>query len=208
MKAGVAASAASPQTGRMTSRAVPLDRPATYADLEALPEHVKGEIIDGALYTQPRPRMRHSRAGGRVFGRIQGPYDFDADGPGGWWILIEPGIELPDSPEIAPDVAGWRRERLTPPRSREAIRVAPNWVCEVLSPSNRAYDRKVKFPYYARIGVSHLWVVDTEAHTVEIKKLIDGRWTEIAVFADDDVLCAEPFEAAPIPLAPIWLPET
>src|SRR5262249_55860674 len=145
----IAAPFGSLHTRGMASLAVPLDRPATYADLEALPEHVKGEIIDGVLYTQPRPRMRHSRAGGRIHGQIQGPYDFDVDGPGGWWILIEPGIELPRSPEIAPDVAGWRRERLTPPPPNEAIRVAPDWVCEVLSKSNRTYDRKVKFPYYA-----------------------------------------------------------
>jgi Uma2 family endonuclease len=191
----------------MTSPTQPLQRPATYADLEALPEHIKGEIIDGVLYTQPRPRMRHSRAGLALGRAISGPYDFDADGPGGWWILIEPGIELPNAPEIAPDIAGWRRARLPPPDPDDPIRVAPDWVCEVLSRSNRAYDRKIKFPFYAKVGVSHLWVVDTAAHTVEIKKLIDGRWTEIAVFADDDVLCAEPFEAVQIPLAPIWLPE-
>lgn len=35
-------------------------RAATYADLEALPGHVKGEVIDGVLHTQPRPRGEHS----------------------------------------------------------------------------------------------------------------------------------------------------
>lgn len=196
-----------PQTRRMPSLAVAMDHPATYADLEALPEHIKGEIVDGVLYTQPRPRMRHSRAGGAIFRGVSGPYDFDAD-PGGWWILIEPGIELPRSPEIAPDVAGWRRDRLSVPSPNDPIRVVPDWVCEVLSPSNRSYDRKVKFPFYARVGVSWLWVVDTAARTVEIKKLIEGRWTEIAVFSDDDVLRAEPFESVGIALAPIWLPES
>lgn len=192
----------------MTSLVQRLDRPATYADLEALPDNIKGEIIEDVLYTQARPRMRHSRAGGAMFRGLGGPYDLDPDGPGGWWILIEPGIELPRSPEIAPDVAGWRRERLQPPAPRDPIRVVPDWVCEVLSPSNRTYDRKTKFPYYAKIGVAHLCVIDTEAHTVEIKKLIDGRWSEIDVFADDDILCAEPFDAVKIPLAPLWLPET
>ncbi len=33
-------------------------RPATRADLEALPPGVKGEILKGVLYTQPRPRAR------------------------------------------------------------------------------------------------------------------------------------------------------
>ena len=42
-------------------------------------------------------------------------------------------------------------------------------------------------------------------HRQEIRKLIGGRWSEIAVFADDDLLRAEPFEAVEIPLAQLWL---
>lgn len=197
----------------MTSR-VSLGRPATLADLEALPAEVKGEIIEGVLYTMPRPRIRHSRAAGAIFRQLSGPYDHDADGPGGWWILIEPGIEQPDSPEFAPDLGGWRRDRFTAPPPGEPIRILPDWICEILSPSNRRYDspsnrrydRHTKFPYYARVGVPYLWAVDTDAHTVEIRKLIDGRWSEIAVFADDDRVRAEPFEEVEIPIAQLWLP--
>lgn len=96
----------------MASLATDLHRPATYADLEALPAHIKGEIIDGALYTQPRPRMRPSRAGLALSRIVSGPYDFEARGPDAWWILIEPGIELPGATEIAPDIGGWQRSRL------------------------------------------------------------------------------------------------
>jgi Uma2 family endonuclease len=180
-------------------------RPATYADLEALPPGIKGEIIGGVLYTQPRPRAPHSRASsflGRSIGR---PFDDGLDGPGGWWILVEPGIELPDSPEVAPDIAGWRRERLPELPVDEPIRTVPDWVCEVLSPHNRTYDRRVKFPYYAQVGVAYLWVVDPPARTIEIKKLVDGRWSDIAVFADDEMLRAEPFEGIEIPLSPLWV---
>lgn len=191
----------------MASLAVLLNRPATRVDLEALPADVKGEIIDGVLYTQPRPRAPHGNASGGMFHGVSGPFHFDPRGPGGWWILPEPGIELPDAPEVAPDIAGWRRERLPRLPTREAIRLAPDWVCEILSPSTRAYDRRVKFPFYARVGVGHLWVVDTQANTVEVKRLVDGRWSEIAVFADDEVLSAEPFEAAQIPLRPLWIAE-
>ena len=190
------------------SNAPKLGRQAIYADLEALPEGVKGEILDGVLYTQPRPRFRHGRAAGTIF-RALGAYDSEGPrdpGPGGWWLIIEPGVELPNSPEVAPDVAGWRRERFTPPGPDEPIRVVPDWVCEVLSRSNRAYDRRTKFPYYARVGVRHLWVVDPEARTVEVKKLVDTRWTDVATFAQDDVMSAEPFEACAIALAAIWVP--
>ena len=34
---------------------LPAKKPATYADLQALPDHVVGEIIDGELVVSPRP---------------------------------------------------------------------------------------------------------------------------------------------------------
>lgn len=39
---------------------------ATYVDLLNLPEHLIGEIIDGELYTQPRPSPRHAWATSRI----------------------------------------------------------------------------------------------------------------------------------------------
>src|SRR5882672_7037443 len=88
-----------------------LGRPATYADLEALPPGVKGEILDGELYVMPRPRSRHANIELLIGSDVGSPYQRGRGGPGGWWILVEPGFELPDSPEVAPDLAGWRRER-------------------------------------------------------------------------------------------------
>jgi putative transposase len=78
------------------------------------------------LYTQPRPRAVHARANTALGRWLGGPYDLDPEGPGGWWILVEPGIELPGSPEVAPDLAGWRRERLSQLPSDEPIRVVPS----------------------------------------------------------------------------------
>ena len=188
----------------MSCPALVLPKPATYADLEALPPNVKGEILDGVLHTQPRPRVQHSHANSILGRRIGGPFEDGIDGPGGWWILVEPGIELPGSPEVAPDIAGWRRERMPELPEDGVLRLVPDWVCEVLSPSNRTYDRRIKFPFYARIGVPYLWVVDPLDRTIEIKKLVDGRFSDIAVFADDEKMRAEPFDAVEIPLAPLW----
>ena len=105
------------------------------AELNDLPGNVKGEIIDGELYVQPRPPVL-ARAKVVLGSLVGGPYDFDEAGPGGWWIAIEPGIELPDAPEIAPDLVGWRRERVSSPPGDEGPHPVPDWVCEVLSPSN------------------------------------------------------------------------
>src|SRR5262245_63321954 len=69
---------------------VSVKRPATYADIQALPEHMVGEIIDGILYASPRPRSRHARVAGRAQGQLDGSFDMGGNGPGGWWLLPEP----------------------------------------------------------------------------------------------------------------------
>jgi Uma2 family endonuclease len=177
--------------------------PATKADLEALPPNVKGEIIDGVLHTQPRPRSRHQWVISRLDGRLGSSYGF-GDDPGGWWILPEPGIELPRAPEISPDVAGWRRERL-PELPDEAITVVPDWVCEVLSPRTRAYDLKVKKPFYAQVGVRWCWYIDFTERALTVSRLHEGRWLELAVHGDDDRVRVEPFEDVELNLAEWWL---
>jgi Uma2 family endonuclease len=187
-----------------SSLARKLGRPATYADLQALPEGVKGEIIDGELFVQPRPRAGHARAEATIVSDIHGPYDRGRGGPGGWWILPEPGIELPRSPEFSPDVAGWRRERLPVLPRDTAIQVVPDWICEILSPTTRAYDHVKKRPFYAQIGVAWLWYVDVEAQTVTVSRLVEGSWMEVAVHGAEEKVRLEPFPEAAIDLALWW----
>lgn len=179
--------------------------PATRADLETLPEHIKGEIIDGVLYTQPRPRPRHALVEGAIAADLENPFRRGRGGPGGWWILPEPGIELPGSPEFSPDVAGWRLDRL-PALPDGPITVVPDWVCEILSPTNRGYDHRIKRPFYARIGVPHLWFVDVDARTLTVSQLVGGRWSELGVYGEDDRVRAQPFDAVELSLGEWWPP--
>jgi Uma2 family endonuclease len=181
-----------------------LGRPATYADLEALPEGVKGEIIDGELFVQPRPRAPHMHVESTIVSDVHGPYGLGRGGPGGWWILAEPGIELPRSPEIAPDVAGWRRERLAQLPRDTSIQVVPDWICEVLSPTTRGYDLIKKRRFYAEIGVAWLWYVDVEARSVTVSRLAEGAWLEVAVHGEDERVRLEPFPEASLDLALWW----
>jgi Uma2 family endonuclease len=174
------------------------------ADLAALPPHIKGEIIEGVLYTQPRPRAAHQGVVSLINSDLRSPYQRGRNGPGGWWILVEPGIELPGSPEFSPDLAGFRRERLPRLPEDEPIRTAPDWVCEILSPATRAFDLKTKKPFYARIGVSCLWYFDLDAQTLTVCRLHEGRWLELGVYADSDVVRAEPFDAVELCLAEWW----
>jgi len=52
--------------------------------LDALGPLEKGEIIDGELFVQPRPRFRHGRSNTFLGRHLGGSFDFDEQGPGGW----------------------------------------------------------------------------------------------------------------------------
>ena len=115
-------------------------REATYEDLLSLPDDVLGQIVEGELHATPRPAIDHQRASSVLGIRLGDPFDLGGGGPGGWWIVDEPELHL-DWNVLVPDLAGWRRERL-PELPREAFfTLAPDWVCEVLSPSTARLDR-------------------------------------------------------------------
>ena len=174
------------------------------AELEALPPTWRGEIIDGELYAFPRPGAVHSGIETSLAGDLHGPFQRSRGGPGGWWILVEPGVAVAGSPEFSPDLAGWRKENLASLPSKGRISIPPDWLCEVLSPSTRAYDLSVKRPFYARIGVKHCWYIDPEARVLTVSRLENARWVELGVFGADAKVRAEPFEAIEIDIAEWW----
>lgn len=161
------------------------------------------EILDGELYTSPRPAPRHAVASSGLGGDLVAPFDRGRGGPGGWWILDEPELHLgPDV--IVPDVAGWRRTRLTAIPESAFFTLAPDWVCETLSPSTERIDRGKKLAIYAREGLSHLWLVNPIAETLEAYRLEQGRWLLLETYSGDVAARIEPFDAIAIELWRLW----
>lgn len=181
-----------------------LGRSATFEDIEALPEHLVGEVIDGALYVHPRPSAVHTDIIGALCSALRGPFQNGRNGPGGWWIHAEPGVRLAEAPEFVPDLAGWRRERVPRGIPDGSWALVPDWACEILSPSTRAYDQRIKRPFYARIGIRHLWFIDLEVKTLSVSELREGHWLELGVYGEDDVIRAAPFEAIELRLGELW----
>lgn len=145
----------------------------------------------------------------RTLGRfVGGPYhDDDGEGgPGGWWIFVEVDIELGAHDIVRPDLAGWRRERLEDPDQRP-LRVAPDWVCEILSPSTSQIDRTVKKRLYAASGVSFYWIVDPDARTLEAWTLRDSVWVDVGSWADGERARIAPFEAVELAIGRLFLPK-
>lgn len=183
-------------------------RLAGYGDLLALAEGTRAEVLDGQLVMSPSPLPRHARVQGSLARFVGGPFDFDGQsgGPGGWWILVEVDICLGPHDIVRPDLAGWRRERLLEPWDERPIRVVPDWICEVLSPSNQAQDRVHKRRLYARHGVQHFWLADPAARTLEAFELRDGAWSDAGCFEGTGPVRIPPFDAVEVPLDVVFAP--
>lgn len=187
------------------TQALAVSQPTLYEQLVALPENITGEILNGELYTQPRPSGRHNVAELGLGGTLLFPFQHGRDGPGGWWILAEPEVHfIRDIEVVVPDLAGWRRERLPAIPESHRFEVAPDWVCEILSPSTAKKDRALKLPLYAHYRVSHAWLLDPLVHTLEAYELHDGAWLLLGTFKDDDSIRVAPFAAISFSLADLW----
>jgi Uma2 family endonuclease len=184
-------------------RVPPFDRPATYDDLEKLPDNLVAEIVNGELHASPRPAPRHASAGSVVGGRLVQPFHEGRGGPGGWWILYEPELHLARD-VVVPDWAGWRRSRMPHLPETAYFPLAPDWACEILSPSTSSLDRVQKLAVYARERVAHTWLIDPLGRTLEVLRLEAGRWTILATHAGTEVVRAEPFAEIELELASLW----
>ncbi len=172
---------------------------ADYSDVLSAPADHIAQVIDGDLVLQPRPRSRHVSGASELIDRIRRPFHRDGGGgPGGWFILPEPELHLGPEPQIlVPDLAGWRRERMPKVPDVAFFTLAPDWVCEVLSPSTAVLDRGRKSEVYAREGVKHLWLFDVQDRFIEAFELENGRWMKLGVFIGDEERIA-PFDAVPL----------
>lgn len=183
----------------------PRKRLATYADIEALPEHKVSEIVDGELFVSPRPATHLALAKAGVGGLLIAKFGFADGGPGGWWMLFEPEVHL-EGNVVVPDLAGWRRDRLPTIPDEAYFVLAPDFVCELVSPTTGRLDRARKVPLYARQGVEFVWLVDADQRTVEVLHLVDGHYQIVQVSSEDQIMRAPPFEVADLPLSRLWVP--
>jgi Uma2 family endonuclease len=179
---------------------------ATYAELRAVPDHLVAEILGGDLFVTPRPSASHAHTALRLSTVLGAPFDEGRGGPGGWLILFEPELHLHDD-VIVPDLAAWRRDRLPAVPDVPFLALAPDWICEILSPSTERTDRLHKLQVYSREGVAHAWLINPTLQTIEVLRLEHGRWVLVAAHGSEvDALPIEPFDAVPFDLTRFWAP--
>jgi Uma2 family endonuclease len=182
--------------------AKPLKTGASYDDLREVPENCVAEIFDGDLFASPRPALPHCHAASVLVSKIGGL--FHRSGPGGWVILAEPELHF-GKDVLVPDLAGWRRERLPKLPADAYMTLAPDWICEVLSPATETIDRTKKLRVYARERVAHAWLLSPPRQTLEVLSLESAEWASVAIHEGSGNVSAVPFDGIELELGALWI---
>jgi Uma2 family endonuclease len=181
----------------------PARKLATFADLVAMGDDFRGEILGGEIVEKAAPSYDHGESQGalggfmyRRFSRGGGP----PSAPGGWSIAPEVDIELGRHDLVRPDIAGWRRDRVPERLKERPVRIRPDWICEVLSPSNAKRDLVDKLRMFQRYEVPFYWIVDLEHETLMVYRLDGAKYSVALTARRDETVRAEPFDAVELPV--------
>ncbi len=179
---------------------------ATHADLVALGDGTRAEVVRGAIVEKASPSREHSTsqfAFGVVLGRR-----FQRRGggrwPGGWWFGTEIEVEYEAHEIYLHDVAGWRRERVPELPHGRPTRVTPDWACELLSPSNAKRDTVDKFQVLHANRVPHYWLADPVEQTLIVHRWERAGYLVVLTAAAGDVVRAEPFDAVDLRVSALF----
>ncbi len=175
--------------------------PMTYAEYALLPkDRNRYEVLDGELFMTPSPTYRHQVAASELARILLDHVSRHGMGR----VLAAPmDVVLSETNIVQPDVLFLRAERL-PPSDAANIRVAPDLVVEVISPSTVTEDREYKKAVYARHGVAHYWIVDPDARTLEMYSLAGASYALAAEYAGDATATSSLFPGLAIPLTQLW----
>jgi len=177
---------------------------ATAEDLLALPDDRAAEVIGGELVEKSAPSYEHGDAQSSLAELLKPPFQRGRGGPGGWWIATEVEIELETHEVYRPDLVGWRRERVPVRPHGRAVRERPDWVSEVLSPSNAERDLGKKLFAYHRAGIPHYWIVDPEHETLTVYGWSADGYVVILTAGRRETVRAPPFTDVEIAIGELF----
>lgn len=188
----------------MTSAA---KRAATLEEFLAIPGSDRfHELVDGEIVRKADPSGEHGSSQSGVIGWIQWPFQRPPGrgGPGGWWFATEVEVLLATSDVVRPDIAGWRRESVPERPTGFPVEHRPDWICEVLSPSNASHDRVRKLGIYHRAEVPFYWIVDPREETLAVMQWSKPGYVTVLAARRGDTVRATPFEAIEIEVGTLF----
>ena len=158
----------------------------TYEEFMALPEGgpVRYELIDGELCMTPSPVPRHQEISGNLFEIIR--HFLRANPLGKVFSAPVDVVFSQDPPQVVvPDLVFVSKEH-SALITEKNIQGAPDLLVEILSEGTAIVDRRVKHALYERFGVCEYWIIDPVAETVQVFRLVDGRYAAPLEFGHED----------------------
>ena len=162
--------------------ALPQEKMYTIDDIYALPDGQRAELIDGQMYMMTPPRRIHQKLVSQ-FTRVIGDYIVAKHGdcevyPAPFAVFLNKD----DRNYVEPDISViCDRDKL----DEYGCNGAPDWVIEVISPSDPQRDYDIKLFKYRSAGVREYWIVNPLTRTVMVYDFECGKRTNQHVFDDD-----------------------
>lgn len=151
------------------------------------------------------PSGEHGGSQSGIVGWIQWPFQRPPGrgGPGGWWFATDVEVLLSTGDVVRPDVVGWRRENVRERPTGFPVEHRPDWVCEILSPSNASHDGVRKLRTYHRAEV-YYWIADPREETLLVMKHSPPGYVTLLAARRGETVRAEPFDAIEIEVGTLF----
>ncbi len=172
-------------------------RVSTIDDFFAIPEERRfHELLASEIVDKATPSGEHGDAQAGIVGAVRPLYQrrSGGGGPGGWWIATEVEVLLESGEVVRPDVLGWRRDRVPERPTGTPVRIRPDWVSEVVSPSNANVDTVKKLRIYHAARIPHYWIADPRDATLTVMRWNEAGYTTVLRAERGEAVRPEPFD--------------
>ena len=157
----------------------------TYSYYATLPDdEYRYEIVDGVLYMSPAPNLWHQEIVAALISYLRPLVNNTGLGR----VFVAPtDVVLSPKTVVQPDITILLKAQF---HKMGGMRIvgAPDLVIEVASPKTATYDRHEKYDAYLRAGVTEYWIVDPNAHTIEVRILKENTYQLLGLFEKQDAL--------------------
>ncbi|GHV32479.1 hypothetical protein FACS18949_03510 [Clostridia bacterium] len=154
-----------------------------YEEYLALPEDVRAEFVNSRIIMMAQPTVVHQRIQRQLTlqlgGFLHGKHCELFTAPIGVHLTNKRGKDEVFEPDL---IVVCDKNKL----KKDGCYGAPDLIIEILSPSNRGYDRVIKFNKYLQAGVREYWIVDPEDISVNVNILRGGEYVSKAYGEHDD----------------------
>lgn len=147
--------------------ALPKEKTYTIDDIYALPDGTRAELIDGQIYYMTPPSTIHQRILRKLVSKID---SYISNKRGDCEVFPAPfavslfGEDIREN-HVEPDLS-----IICDPNkiTNKGCNGAPDWIIEIVSPSNPSHDYVTKLYLYKTTGVREYWIIDPRNQTITV----------------------------------------